>query len=137
MYLLRCYTYRIKNTFCNLKITGTFVLYLVVGCSEYLQARLLELGRYKYPSTRENGPTRSATTLLFMLPIQLFILFAASLTRPANSFRVVPSVNQRFALSSENIHRRSDTSSGRNYNPNGSAFLWLPQDTYAGETFFK
>lgn len=35
------------------------------------------------------------------------------------------------------IHRRVDPSSGVNYNPNGSAFLWLPQDTYAGKTFLE
>ncbi|KAF8199687.1 hypothetical protein BJ912DRAFT_922074 [Pholiota molesta] len=28
------------------------------------------------------------------------------------------------------------SSSGINFNPNGSAFLWLLQDTYAGKTFF-
>ncbi|KJA19486.1 glycoside hydrolase family 16 protein [Hypholoma sublateritium FD-334 SS-4] len=33
------------------------------------------------------------------------------------------------------IPRRADTS-GINFNPNGSAFLWVPEDTYAGKTFF-
>jgi len=43
----------------------------------------------------------------------------------------------RFVFSPEGFHRRLDSTSGLNYNPNGSAFLWLPQDTYAGQSFFE
>ncbi len=31
----------------------------------------------------------------------------------------------------------SDTNTGINFNPNGSAFLWLPSDEYSGSTFFE
>jgi len=74
--------------------------------------------------------------MFFSLPIHLITLFLPSLAPPTSGLRFIPSLSQRFPLSSENLLRRSDPSSGINYNPNGSAFLWLPQDTYAGETFF-
>lgn len=31
----------------------------------------------------------------------------------------------------------SATNTGINFNPNGSAFLWLPSDEYSGSTFFE
>lgn len=30
-----------------------------------------------------------------------------------------------------------DANTGINFNPNGSAFLWLPSDEYSGSTFFE
>lgn len=32
---------------------------------------------------------------------------------------------------------KRDDGTGINHNPNGTPFLWLPQDTYAGSTFFE
>jgi len=49
----------------------------------------------------------------------------------------LPSLSQRWLPSTESLHRRIGPSSGVNYNPNGTAFLWLPQDTYSGMTFFE
>ncbi|KAF9533566.1 family 16 glycosyl hydrolase [Crepidotus variabilis] len=41
-------------------------------------------------------------------------------------------------LSADALSRRlNPESDGINYNPNGSEFLWLPQDTYEGQTFFE
>lgn len=65
------------------------------------------------------------------LPLNLFALLVASFLPPTNGLRFFPS------FSSESVQRRSTPSSGINFNPNGSAFLWLPEDTYAGETFFE
>jgi len=70
------------------------------------------------------------------LPLNLFALLVASFLPPTNGLRFFPSLNQRFPLASESVQRRSTPSSGINFNPNGSAFLWLPEDNYSGETFF-
>ena len=35
------------------------------------------------------------------------------------------------------LDKRAASRSGINYNPNGSAFVWLQQDEYAGKTFFE
>ena len=69
-----------------------------------------------------------------VLPLSILLL----------TVRVIPGV----ALPSlTSIHRswlprtdplsRSAQVTGVNYNPNGSAFLWLPQDEYSGSTFFE
>jgi len=39
--------------------------------------------------------------------------------------------------SSTTFDRRSNNLNGLNYNPNGSAFLWLPDVEYSGKTFFE
>jgi hypothetical protein len=53
----------------------------------------------------------------------------------------LPNLNIREKLSSvTSIPRSSNLAAqvaGVNYNPNGSAFLWLPQDDYSGSTFFE
>ncbi|KAF4615089.1 hypothetical protein D9613_003286 [Agrocybe pediades] len=41
-----------------------------------------------------------------------------------------------FPSSSTSIEKRAQTLSGVNYNPNGTAFLWLPDVEYSGKTFF-
>jgi hypothetical protein len=35
------------------------------------------------------------------------------------------------------LQKRTTARSGINYNPNGSAFVWLQQDEYSGKTFFE
>ena len=58
----------------------------------------------------------------------------------------LPSLNIRETLSSFTSIRRSGlprsnppilAATGVNYNPNGSAFLWLPLDDYSGPNFFE
>jgi hypothetical protein len=60
----------------------------------------------------------------------------------------LPSLNIRETLSGFNTIRRSwlprsnppilaGQVAGVNYNPNGSAFLWLPSDDYSGPNFFE
>lgn len=77
------------------------------------------------------------------LPINLFALLTFSLSSAALSSAALPNSHKtRFKLSSlrntfpwSNPSKRSGD--GINLNPNGSTFLWLPQDEYSGESFFE
>jgi len=48
-------------------------------------------------------------------------------------------INALPILSTALRYRRTDLNqlTGVNLNPNGSAFLWLPEDNYSGQTFFE
>src|SRR5882672_6057245 len=61
----------------------------------------------------------------------LFFIFISTYPSLTNGFHFIHE-NHRTGRSDS-----SDPSNGINYNPNGSSFLWLPEDTYAGETFFR
>ncbi|KIK06982.1 glycoside hydrolase family 16 protein [Laccaria amethystina LaAM-08-1] len=69
-----------------------------------------------------------------MLPTYflIFIIYYPAVAVPqASSW--LPSLSEHLWPS-----RNLDLASGNtiNYNPNGSSFLWLPQDSYSGKTFF-
>jgi hypothetical protein len=58
----------------------------------------------------------------------------------ASKLNLWPSLASRGAQASSNevpdLAKR-DANTGINFNPNGSAFLWLPSDEYSGSTFFE
>ena len=68
-----------------------------------------------------------------LIPSLCFLLVIGSLPTgtAASPSAWKSSLFRRFVFSPERFHRRL------NYNPDGSAFLWLPQDTYAGQPFFE
>lgn len=82
--------------------------------------------------------------MIFQTPSYLFALSICLAPLPA---RALPDLRLRDTWAAvrslpralvnwPSIPRRADTS-GINFNPNGSAFLWVPEDTYAGKTFFE
>jgi len=81
-----------------------------------------------------------------ILPFSLFLLsitIVPSAALPELRIRSKPRWNLSLPkglrpsswFRSVELEKRADVS-GINYNPDGSPFLWLPQDTYAGKTFF-
>src|SRR6266545_7313410 len=69
--------------------------------------------------------------MICALPAVLFYLFNLSTVLAWQEWSVAP---ERSRLSrSLALEKRGSI----NYNPDGSPFLWLPQDEYSGRTFFE
>ena len=76
------------------------------------------------------------------LCLLLIITILPSRALPGLDAAVDPVVSQigflpKFWPSTHNGLQKRTTPSGINYNPNGSAFVWLQQDEYSGEKFFE
>ncbi|KAF8168197.1 glycoside hydrolase family 16 protein [Crassisporium funariophilum] len=78
--------------------------------------------------------------ILYALPLCLVVLTSSILPSAG-----LPDLNLGSRFSALGSRRRlwenkpgaiEKRITGINYNPNGSAFLWLPQDEYSGKTFF-
>ncbi|KAF8968342.1 hypothetical protein BDZ97DRAFT_1902949 [Flammula alnicola] len=81
--------------------------------------------------------------MLNTLPLHLLVLAACFITCTAlpdlsirNTLASTLNLPRGFWPSKHSVELSQRDSTGINFNPNGSAFLWLPQDEYSGKTFF-
>jgi hypothetical protein len=66
-------------------------------------------------------------------PTSILPSFLASWSESLNSLRWEPSLNADDTTKFE----KRQTANAFDHNPDGSHFLWVPQDTYQGNTFFE
>ena len=72
------------------------------------------------------------TKLLFSFLLSVLFYIPSILALPDHEGKGYGFLSERFRRS-----RRLEKRSSVNYNPDGSPFLWLPQDEYSGRTFFE